>query len=58
MTRREALLDRLKKFGFVPGHAPNIENKNDNELERYVSILESTFESAFGEEEHGQPNNE
>ncbi|WP_205172490.1 hypothetical protein [Bacillus pakistanensis] len=45
------MLKRASRFRSVPGHGPDILKMSDDELERYVSILEATFEEAFKEEE-------
>jgi hypothetical protein len=47
---RQALLKRLQNFRTVPGHGPDISKMSDEQLEKYVSILESTFKMAFEEE--------
>lgn len=47
---RQYLLKRLQNFRTVPGHGPDISEMSDEQLEKYVSILESTFKMAFEEE--------
>ncbi|MFD1955985.1 hypothetical protein ACFSL6_17855 [Paenibacillus thailandensis] len=44
-SRRDTLLKRLEQFSVLP--KPDIESKTDDELERYVKLLESSFEMAF-----------
>lgn len=45
--RRRQLMQRFKKIKFVPGHGPDAENMTDDELEKTVDMLESTFRLAW-----------
>lgn len=49
--RRNELLERAKKYRFVPGHGPDIDRMTDDELETLVRIMESAFRMAFRDEE-------
>jgi hypothetical protein len=44
MTKRDELLQRLSRFQTIPGHGPDINKATDEELERFVSILECMSE--------------
>ncbi|WII36838.1 hypothetical protein [Paenibacillus thiaminolyticus] len=47
--RRKELLKRLENFKVVPGHGPDINAKTDDELELYLSLLETMFKRAFSQ---------
>ena len=49
--KRKQLLERANQFVPVPGHRPDLDKASDEWLERYVKIMEETFEDLFGEEE-------
>lgn len=49
--KRKDLLKRASNFKTVPGHGPSLEEMSNEKLEKYVTMLEKTFEEAFGEEE-------
>jgi hypothetical protein len=50
MTNRQKLLERAKDFKFVPGHGPDIEDMSDEQLEKYVNLMESIFNKVFESE--------
>jgi hypothetical protein len=49
--KRKQLLERASEFRFVPGHGPDIQTMTDDELERWITIMEKTFELAFSEKD-------
>lgn len=49
MTRREELNERLRGYSMLPPKE-NIAKMTDDELERYLDLLDSAFEMAFKEE--------
>lgn len=48
---REEILKKLSKYRFVPGHGPDYHKKTDEELLKYLHMLETMFEDAFKESE-------
>lgn len=50
-SKRERLLERACDFKRVPGHGPSLDDMTDEELEKYVSIMESMFRLAFDKED-------
>ncbi|MMZ59644.1 hypothetical protein D1872_216940 [compost metagenome] len=49
MTKREELMKRIKGYSMWPPKE-NIEQMTDEELERYINLVESAFKAAFEEE--------
>lgn len=50
MSKREELLKRIKGYSVWPPKE-NIERMTDEELERYINLVDSAFEDAFEEDE-------
>lgn len=48
MTKRDKLNERLRGYSMLPPKE-NIAKMTDDELERYLDLLDSAFESAFRE---------
>lgn len=49
--KRKQLLERANEYKRVPGHGPNFKEMSDEELEKYIRIVEYMFEKAFSEED-------
>ncbi|MEK5390185.1 YopX family protein [Margalitia sp. FSL K6-0131] len=50
-SKREQLLEKARNYKRVPGHGKSLEEMTDEELEKFVNIMESAFRLAFDEEE-------
>ncbi|BAM99117.1 hypothetical protein [Bacillus phage PM1] len=49
-NKREKLMKKAASYT-LPGHGPDVEKMTNEELEKYVNMVEGMFKMAFGEEE-------